>query len=848
LKRITMQRCNISPTPCPDIANLEKLLNDSAAEPLQSQWAAHLETCAHCQQTLQTMVASRDSWFGMARHLVQTEPPAPALLNVITALKDGVSLSGTAADQERPLLDFLDPAEKPDQLGRLAHYEISEVMGRGGMGVVLKAWDSALHRVVAIKVMAPRLAANEKARERFVREARAAAAITHDNVVAVHAVGETHGLPYLVMQHISGMSLAERLEREGALPVPDILQIGMQTAAGLAAAHAQGLIHCDIKPDNLLLEGGSGRVKITDFGLARALDEVGEAEGQAVAGTPRFMAPEQARGEMLDPRTDLFSLGSVLYTLCTGRFPFQGTTNAAVLHQVVTQTPAAIASINPRIPARLVEIIDKLHAKDRTQRFASATEVIHALGGLLARPSDMRTIVPTVEEPRSSRKAPRRRALLSAAATIFVLLLAALTATEMTGLTRLAATVIRIRTPEGVLVVDVDDPQTKVTLDGDTGELVITSPGIHEFRLRPGNYRLRAVRGGETKDEMVTITRDGKQVVAVRFEPRDELIQPKSGASFPIVARLGGHKGPVRTLAIARDGKWLLSCSGWPEGDRSIRLWDLASGKEIRQLMPHDDQVYAVAFSPDGTLAVSGGEDHSVRLWDISTGKQTRSHTDSNRPIFTVAFSPDGKTIVAGSGDGKIRQWSVETGKLLRTFNGHSDGVLSVAFSPDGTQVISGSRDKTVRVWEVESGREIHRFEGHEGWVATVAFSPDGRTIASGSVGIRIWDAASGKLLKELKGHRFGTNSLAFSPDGRWILSGGYDTLVRLWDTATGQLVHNIVDHKDWVWSVAFTPDGKQAVSSGGGGRHNSQYVRGSDFVIRVWKLPDPRPSAGPRQ
>jgi WD40 repeat protein len=563
------------------------------------------------------------------------------------------------------------------------------------------------------------------------------------------------------------------------------------------------------------------------------------------------MAPEQARGEMLDPRTDLFSLGSVLYTLCTGRFPFEGTTNAEVLHQVVTQTPAVIASINPRIPARLIEIIDRLHAKDRAQRFASATEVVQALGELPAHPSETRELVPTVAEARPIRTASPRRALLSAAATIFVLLLAALTATEMTGLTRLAATVFRIRTLQGVLVVDVDDPQAKVTVDGDTGELVITSPGIHEFRLRPGDYRLRAARGGDTKkDEIVTITRGGKQVVIVRFEPEEPLVQPKSGLPFHLVGRLGGHKGPVRGLAISRDGKWLLSCSGWPKGDRTVRLWDLASGKEIRQLGPHDDQVYAVAFSPDGTLAVSGGEDHAVRLWDISTGKQMRSHTDSNRPIFTVSFSPDGKTFIAGGGDGKIRQWSVETGKLLRTFNGHSDAVQSVAFSPNGNQMVSGGRDQTVRVWEVESGKEVQRLDVQDGWVSAVAFSPDGRTIAAGSVGIRTWDALSGKLLKELKGHKFGTNTLAFSPDGRWILSGGYDTLVRLWDAATGELVHTSGDHKEWVWSVAFTPDGKQAVSAGGGGRlKNSQYVPGSDFAIRVWKMLDPEHSAPrPRQ
>jgi WD40 repeat protein len=828
-----MANLEILHTPCPDRADLERLLNESEADSVQSHWKAHLETCAVCQQTLQSLVASEESWIAMARHLGPKELVAPALGNVMVALKDGGSLSGIGSGQDRPLLDFLDLAEWPDQLGRLAHYDVSEVIGRGGMGVVLKAWDSALHRVVAIKVLAPRLAVNPAAQARFVREARAVAAISHENVVAVHAVGETHGLPYLVMQHISGVSLQERLSRKEPLSVLEIVRIGMQTAAGLAAAHAQGLIHCDIKPDNLLLEAGSGRVKITDFGLARALDEAGNTATETIAGTPRFMAPEQARGETLDPRTDLFSLGSVLYTLCTGEFPFQGRTNAEVLHQVVNQTPVPIARLQPRIPSSLIEVINRLHAKDRGQRFTSAAEVVTALEQVLANPSDRWAFIPTENGPLSAPGKSRRHSLRTVAAVL--LLLGGLIATEITGITHLAATVFRIRTPQGILVVEVDDPQTRVTLDKE--ELVISNPGSHEFRLRPGEYLLRATRDGQTtQQEIVTITRGEKKTVTIRLEPA-VASRVETNDSFGVVARLVGHQGPVRMLAISRDGKWLLSCSGWPQGDRTIRLWDLASGKEVRRLGRHEDQVYAVAFSPDATSAVSGGEDGAVRVWDVKTGELTRQHLDSKMPIHSVAFSPDGKTVVAGGGDRKIRHWSVESGKLLRSFTGHTDAVASVTFSGDGKRLASGGRDKTMRVWDVETAGEVI-LDKHVGWVTAVQFSPDGDSIAWGSVSIRISNARTGKLIRELKGHKWGTNALAFSADGRRILSGGYDTTVRLWDAASGQQLHNFADHREWVWSVAFTPDGKQALSAGGGGQQNSEYVRGTDFAIRVWKLP----------
>src|SRR3954447_21631385 len=200
-------------------------------------------------------------------------------------------------DDAAEALDFLAPSDKPGSLGRLGHYEVLEVVGRGGMGVVLRAFDGKLLRVVAIKVMAAQLATSGTARKRFTREAQAAAAVSHDHIVTIHAVEEANGLPYLVMQFVSGMSLQERLDRKGPLELREIVRIGMQTAAGLAAAHAHGLIHRDIKPANILLENGVERVKITDFGLARTIDDASLTQSGVVAGTPQYMSPEQARGE-----------------------------------------------------------------------------------------------------------------------------------------------------------------------------------------------------------------------------------------------------------------------------------------------------------------------------------------------------------------------------------------------------------------------------------------------------------------------------------------------------------------------------------------------------------------------
>lgn len=276
-------------------------------------------------------------------------------------------------------LGYLEPSAKPGSLGRLAHYEVLEVVGRGAFGTVLRAFDEKLQRVVAIKVMALELAATSPARKRFMREAQASAAIRHENVVSVFAV-EEKPLPYMVMEYIPGRTLQQRLNERGPLDVPTVLRLGRQIAEGLAAAHAQELIHRDIKPGNILLETNvQDRVKISDFGLARAADDASLTQSGTVAGTPMFMAPEQALGHKLDRRADLFSFGSVLYQMVSGRPPFRASNALAVLKRVVDEKPRPIREIIPETPQWLCDIITKLHAKNPDERYQSAREIADVL-------------------------------------------------------------------------------------------------------------------------------------------------------------------------------------------------------------------------------------------------------------------------------------------------------------------------------------------------------------------------------------------------------------------------------------------------------------------------------------
>jgi eukaryotic-like serine/threonine-protein kinase len=371
-RRREVEAMVMRPAHC-DPSRLELLLGEGLAEDGRRDLEDHLLVCAACRDRLDALAGGPPWWAEVRRHLGDANPNLPRTSD----LESPEAGAGMA-------LDFLSPSDSPGSLGRLGHYEVLEVLGRGGMSVVLKAFDPTLHRPVAVKVLAAEYAARGAARRRFAREARAAAAVCHDHVVPVHAVDADATPPYLVMAYIPGQSLQQRLDRSGPLELKEVLRIGMQAAAGLAAAHVQGLVHRDIKPANIMLENGIERVKITDFGLARAVDDASVTQGGAVAGTPQYMAPEQARGETVDQRADLFALGSTLYAMCTGRPPFRGESSMAILRQVCDAEATLLRSLNPDVPAWLEGIIRKLHAKEPAQRFQSAAEVAELLEGCLA--------------------------------------------------------------------------------------------------------------------------------------------------------------------------------------------------------------------------------------------------------------------------------------------------------------------------------------------------------------------------------------------------------------------------------------------------------------------------------
>jgi hypothetical protein len=572
------------------------------------------------------------------------------------------------------------------------------------------------------------------------------------------------------MQLLEGETLDERMKRDSKLPFREAVRIGREIADGLAAAHDRGLIHRDIKPANIWLEQRSPhapreesgasldagcvndanrqfapprtvgfphaeregyRVKLLDFGLARPVrDDASVTQSGTIAGTPHYMAPEQARGEAVDPRCDLFSLGCVLYQMLTGELPFPGRDTFSTLTALAVREPEPPHALNPEVPQPLSDAVMKLLAKQPSQRWQSAREIGAALEAI---ERDTASAAP-------SRSASARRSFTAVVAVGLVLLLAIL------GIQN-GQQVYRFATYQGQLVIETDDPNVEVRVRGSSELITIHDAKTnHTVTLKAGRYEIELTDdrdGLRVSASQFTIERGGRQIVKVSVEP----------SAIKEIRRFVGHTDQVRSVAFSPDGRRAVSSAH----DGTIRVWDVATGKGLRSFATGIKYVSKVAFSPDGRRILSSGGDGVIRLWDAESGQPIRTlegHTDQVRD---AEFSPDGRRVLSGGGerDPTVRLWDVETGQQLQRFDGHTNYVWSIAFSPDGSLALSGSWDNTVRLWDIAGAKELRRFEGHSDFVLAVLFSPDGRRVctASGDTTVRMWDMGSGAEIGRLDGH-----------------------------------------------------------------------------------------------
>jgi serine/threonine-protein kinase len=368
-------------------AELQRVVSEQPTETPHANIETHVASCSACQQRLLKIAADeswRDDFCSSILELEQQQAFEQTNTRVLGPRQPDDFNEYDRKSIDQMLDDVLQPGSHPETLGQLGRYEVEKVIGFGGMGIVLRGFDRELHRPVAIKMISPRLVSNGTAKARFLREAKAAGALLHPNVIAIHDISETNRIPWFVMPLVVGPTLQEVVDGNGPLPASEVVRIGKQIAAGLAAAHRQGLVHRDIKPANILVDNQINRIVITDFGLARREAEESMTQTGLVAGTLNYMSPEQSRGEDVDGRSDLFSLGSLLFFLSTGVTPFRAATPMGVIHKVGNQTHNNLQSLNPAVPPQLAKMIDRLLEKDPDDRFQSASELEEWLAGYVA--------------------------------------------------------------------------------------------------------------------------------------------------------------------------------------------------------------------------------------------------------------------------------------------------------------------------------------------------------------------------------------------------------------------------------------------------------------------------------
>ena len=763
---------------CPNTSDLEQI-SLGFGSPEQSAWfEKHVIDCPRCVETLielDTRDELQDSLQLSAAEYASEDPKLDSVTDSLLQLypncvgsnrdhRGSVTSETSLIEQLRP---WIQRSDDKDEL-RLNDYLIESVIGAGGMGIVLRGKDINLKRDVAIKVLRPHLAENDSARLRFLREARAMASVKDELVVPIYEVNEAKlqnrnpdaqiesRLPFLVMPLLKGTTLAELLRKRNQLTFEEIQNVGIGVSKALSVIHRSGLIHRDVKPGNIWIEttsDGIWRIKLLDLGLASEMDGVADiTRSSQIVGTPSYMSPEQARGEPLDPRSDLFALGCVLYCCAVGKPPFAKRNPAASLLALVNERESTVRELVPNLGNDISEIIDKLMEKRSELRFATADDTCDAILALSLRGASSSL-------PSNLRFGKTTKTWIAASLGVFSLFVFGLLAFKISS--------SRSRSPAFA------NSSKAQTADIDFGHWqspTNVANGFHSSHM-PGLIKTPKELPN-TLDWQIIGARTAGMISSVAWNPRHDLIATST------------NLGKIRI-------------THWPSN-------------ELRQvIVAHSASINDLKWSADGTLLVSCGDDGMVRVW--SGNDRLHASLDcGDVPLTSVAVSPNGDRIVSGNTCGELYLWSPDQPNA-EVIESHGAAVTDLSWHPQNQQFLSIGEDFYLRVWTLD-GDSFSRIRRELPSIARcVTWSSDGSRYFTGhdDYQLRGWDPQTGS--EEFRTtHSSTIMDVQCSHDGR-IYTCSADSTIRI-SKADGELVSSNATNEQMLNCISSSPDGNRFV------------------------------------